>query len=586
MKTDDRLINKAFLGIWAVNGVSMLFSIACVMIDAILTGQFLGKDAVTASGLVQPVIMLLNIVGGLMGPGLGIMCTRYMGMARKDLVNNIFSMIMEIQLWVSIIFAVLLYVLSPAIAGALGGGAQNPEIVAMVCDYLKGFSLAVLPMWFSISLSGLMMVDNDRVRGMAGMVAVLITDFLFDYLNVTVFHGGMLGMALATALSYLCGLIVILTHFTKKDRVLRFTRTRIDLGEVKAVLLCSVTSSLNMGSMAIRGICFNGFLLAASGTVAVAAISSANSLFSIVNAVLLGTLTTTSALVSMLFGEEDRNGIVKAAKFSRKFVLVFMGVLMAVMFVFAGIFARGFLDATATKEIVQASVFIRLMAIQNIFQAISFSICGAFQGTNRNNLSNVITFLREAAFPILSCLLLGNMYGLVGFEYGLVLSGVFSLLSCYIIPSIVGKKIALHTEDLILLPDDFGARPEDMFEASMSSMEDVVKASEDAMAFCLKKNIDKRTSQMTALFIEETVGNTMSHKSNDAVLAELRVIHKGDSHVIRIRDNGRQFDPVEWYEKNNPEDPSSGLGIRMIMKLAKDVNFIPALGLNNLMITL
>ncbi len=58
MKSDDLLINKAFVGIWAVNGISMLFSIACVMIDAILTGQFLGKDAVTASGLFQPVIML------------------------------------------------------------------------------------------------------------------------------------------------------------------------------------------------------------------------------------------------------------------------------------------------------------------------------------------------------------------------------------------------------------------------------------------------------------------------------------------------------------------------------------------------
>ena len=119
MKSDDRLINKAFVGIWAVNGISMLFSIACVMIDAILTGQFLGKDAVTASGLVQPVILLLNIVGGLLGPGLGIMCTRYMGMARKDLVNNIFSMIMEIQLFVSILFMALLYVLAPTIAGAL-----------------------------------------------------------------------------------------------------------------------------------------------------------------------------------------------------------------------------------------------------------------------------------------------------------------------------------------------------------------------------------------------------------------------------------------------------------------------------------
>ncbi len=288
--------------------------------------------------------------------------------------------------------------------------------------------------------------------GIAGMVAVLITDFLFDYLNVAVFHGGMMGMAFATALSYFVGFVVLLTHFTKKDRILRFSSSKLDLKEVKGVLLCSVTSSINLGSMAVRGICFNAFLLAGSGTVAVAAISGANSLFSIVNAVLLGTLTTTSALVSMLFGEEDRNGIVKAARFSNKFVLIFMGGLMAVMFIFAGIFARGFLDPTATEEIAASSVFIRFMAVQNLLQAITFSQCGVYQGTNKNMLSNIITLLREAALPIAICLVLGNIYGLTGFEYGLVISGIFSLLSCFVIPSIVGRKPAIHTEDRILRP--------------------------------------------------------------------------------------------------------------------------------------
>ncbi|MCR5232797.1 MAG: hypothetical protein K6E53_02680 [Lachnospiraceae bacterium] len=135
------------MGIWAINGVSMLFSIACIMIDAILTGQFLGKEAVAASGLVQPVILLLNIVGGLFGPGLSIMCTRYMG------------------------------------------------------------------------------------------------------------------MAIATALSYLMGFIVILTHFTKKDRVLKFSVVPFDLKEIKEVMRCSVASSISMGSIAVRGIIFNSVLL-------------------------------------------------------------------------------------------------------------------------------------------------------------------------------------------------------------------------------------------------------------------------------------------------------------------------------------
>ena len=584
MKSDNRLINKAFIGIWAVNGVSMLFSIACVMIDAIITGQFLGKEAVTAAGLVQPVIMLLNIVGGLLGPGLGIVCTRYMGMARKDLVNKVFGMIMELTFILSIIISVLIFILAPNIANVLGTKTNNPLIISMVSDYLKGFSLAVLPMWFSISLSGLMMVDNDRVRGLAGMIIVLFSDALLDYLNAIVFHGGMLGMALATAASNFLGFIVILTHFTKKDRVLRFSFVKFDMKQIKEVISCSVPNAISLGSMALRGFAFNAFLLTTSGAVTVAAIASANSLFSIINAVCLGIFTTASALSSMLFGEEDRNGIIKAFKVSVKVMLLLMTSLSILLMLFAGVFARGFLDASATKELAEAAVFIRFMTIQYMFFTLSFSLGGAYQGTRKNMYSNILAFIREAAFPIACCLIMGSAFGLDGFRIGLILSGVLSFLSCYIIPAVVKKKLSVDSADLIMLSDGFGAGPEDTFEASMSSMEEVMVASERAREFCIKKNMDKRTAHMTALFIEETVGNAMAHKSGKEVIAEVRVILKDEARIIRIRDNGKQFDPVEWYEKNHPEDPSSGLGIRIVMSLAKEVRFVPALGLNNLMI--
>ena len=65
---------------------------------------------------------------------------------------------------------------------------------------------------------------------------------------------------------------------------------------------------------------------------------------------------------------------------------------------------------------------------------------------------------------------------------------------------------------------------------------------------------------------------------------DVRVIYGKESQTIRIRDNGKPFDPVEWYDKNHPEDLSSGLGIRMVMALTKDVKYIPALDMNNLML--
>ena len=221
MNTNDKLIKKTFLGMLAVGGVSTLFSIACIMVDAIMTGQFLGKEAVAASGLIQPLVMIINLVGGLFGPGLAVVCTRYMGMAKKDLVNRTFTLVIVVLSCASIVIGILIFVFSSSIANILlGAQASEGNIALLVSDYLKGFSFAVTPMYLSISLSGLMMLDNDRTRAILGMLATLICDFAFDYINVQVFEGGMFGMAIATALSNLAGLIVVWTHFLKKNRIL------------------------------------------------------------------------------------------------------------------------------------------------------------------------------------------------------------------------------------------------------------------------------------------------------------------------------------------------------------------------------
>ena len=94
METESKLIRSSFLGILTVNIISMVSGILCVMIDAIVTGRFLGADAMAASGLLQPVILLCNVFGAMFGPGVGVVCTRFLGMARRERVNQVFSVVM------------------------------------------------------------------------------------------------------------------------------------------------------------------------------------------------------------------------------------------------------------------------------------------------------------------------------------------------------------------------------------------------------------------------------------------------------------------------------------------------------------
>jgi serine/threonine-protein kinase RsbW len=93
---------------------------------------------------------------------------------------------------------------------------------------------------------------------------------------------------------------------------------------------------------------------------------------------------------------------------------------------------------------------------------------------------------------------------------------------------------------------------------------------------------------MLALFIEEMAGNTVQHgyASGKKASVDLRFVYHDDSGMIRLRDDGRPFDPIHWLEKNSGDDPASGLGIRVVTGLAKDVSYMASMEMNNLVITL
>ena len=435
MEKKQTLVKQTFRRILIINGISMVSGILCVLIDAIVTGKYLGTAAVTASGLTNPIVLLSSLLGILFSPGVGVICSRYMGKAEPEKCNKVFSIVM-IAILISVGAAsVLLFILAPAIANLLGSGTGDAQIPNMISGYLRGYALAMLPTNLGSALASLMMLDNDRKKCMASFGLVLIGDIVFDLANVLIFHGGMFGMALATALSNLLGLLFLLTHFLKKDRILHFTPHDLHMGDLKDVILCGTQTLVSMGSQSLRGLLFNALLLSISGSGAVAAFAVWNSVFSVVSSLAIGIFFTASTLCSMLYGEEDRSGVTAAFSVAIRTAVRVFAVIAVILLVFARPIAGLFLDASASGEAAQATRFVRFMSIRYFLASVSYSFCGAYQGIGRTKLIYLYNVLREGILPVLCCAVLGFLFGLAGFEIGLPISGGLMLLACYLIQS-------------------------------------------------------------------------------------------------------------------------------------------------------
>jgi LytS/YehU family sensor histidine kinase len=83
--------------------------------------------------------------------------------------------------------------------------------------------------------------------------------------------------------------------------------------------------------------------------------------------------------------------------------------------------------------------------------------------------------------------------------------------------------------------------------------------------------------------MEEMAGNIIDHgfvKDKKKHSVDVRVVHKGNEVILRLRDDCVPFDPGERSKMTGSEDPVKNIGIRMIYKMAKEVQYQNIFGLN------
>ena len=64
----------------------------------------------------------------------------------------------------------------------------------------------------------------------------------------------------------------------------------------------------------------------------------------------------------------------------------------------------------------------------------------------------------------------------------------------------------------------------------------------------------------------------------------MRVAHKDGDVILRVKDDCAPFDPRERQRMVEPEDPTKNVGLRILFRTAKDVQYQNILGLNVLTI--
>ena len=93
---------------------------------------------------------------------------------------------------------------------------------------------------------------------------------------------------------------------------------------------------------------------------------------------------------------------------------------------------------------------------------------------------------------------------------------------------------------------------------------------------------------LLGLFVEELSANIVQYGFADGKShsIDVRVLKNDDAWTLRVRDDCKRFDPVEWIKLHENDDKTKNIGIRMVCGMAKNVQYLSTMELNNITLSI
>ena len=117
----------------------------------------------------------------------------------------------------------------------------------------------------------------------------------------------------------------------------------------------------------------------------------------------------------------------------------------------------------------------------------------------------------------------------------------------------------------------------------------MVSLSHVQLFFCIEHGADEKSAGILALSVKEMAGNIIKHGFSDGQEHHMdyRVIYKNGEYILRLRDDCKMFNPVEWLkaaDDSKADGADMETGIKKVKKLAKDIRYVNSMNTNTLIV--
>ena len=543
-----------------------------------------GQSAMSAIGLFGPFNHFLYAASMLFVSGSQMLYGRYLAKDRQK-IHGLFTVDLLISGGLGLLSSLLLVL----------GAATNltrvfidvePDLT-MLNQYIYGQAIGIPALVLGQQLFSFLSLENQKRLTMIASVTCFAVNALLDHLFIVLFDMGIFGLGLSSAISLWCFLGVQAVFYFRGKSEWKFSLRRCAWKDAGRIVTLGYPGALSRFVEMFRCLIVNFLILKYVGNVGISSFAASNSLLAVIWAVPFGMVAVSRMLYSISVGEEDRRSLVDVFKIVMTRGMLLMAVIVALLILLAEPLTQLFYRDVSDPVYDLTVMGFRLMPLCMPLSVLSLDFACFAQTTEKKIMSVVLPIVDGMVGVVLFSFILIPLMKMNGLYLANILNGVLCAVVILAGAWIHLKRCPRSFEEFMDIPARIGVDADNRIDISIRAMEEVIGVSKQVIDFCKRQGIDNRRAFFAGLCMEEMAGNVVRHGFTDSKKhsVDIRVVHKENDVILRIRDNCAGFNPSEYVKMMEQADgEGKNVGISLVYRIASDVRYQNLLGMNVLTI--
>lgn len=397
--------------------IGMLINAFYNIVDAYFVGK-LGESAMAAISIVFPIGQVVVGLGLMFGNGAASYLSRLLGKDDKKTANQVASVAIYSSAFIGLIFIIITLVFMKYILKYLGA---TSTIIPYALPYAKIYILSCVFNIFNVTMNNIVASEGSSKTAMLALLLGAIANIFLDPIFIYYFKFGVIGAAVATAISQFISTLVYIIYILKKESYFSFSiRNFHPTKEIFFEILKIGIPTLTFQFLTSLSIALININAANYGDTVIAAMGVVTRIISMCTLVVFGFLKGFQPIAGFSYGAKNFDRLNKSIKIS---------ILCSTTFCIV----TGLITIIFSKQIVS-----QFANGNNIMISLG----------QKSLIANSLSFFLFGFYTVYSSLFLALGKGCKGFLLGACRQGICFVPVILILPTLLGIDGILYVQPI------------------------------------------------------------------------------------------------------------------------------------------